>query len=163
LKLRRFFRIDYLPIFWDDKIELMMTEEISVLSEEKYQLIDITEKVEEAVQKSGVKDGLALIFAPHSTAAVLITENERGLRDDWLNFVKRLVFSSAPKPISSSDFKHNQIDDNADSHLLSGLIGQGRVLPVGGGQIRRGSWQQIFLLELDGPRKRKIIVKVIEA
>jgi len=129
-----------------------MISEINVSSRERYQLIDITDEVEKAVKESGVKDGLVLVFAPHSTAAILLTENEAGLKEDWLDFLKKLV--------SGFDFQHNRIDDNADSHLLSGLIGQERILPVKDGRLIRGTWQQIFLLELDGPRNRKVIVKL---
>jgi len=76
------------------------------------------------------------------------------LKEDWLDFLKKLV--------SGFDFQHNRIDDNADSHLLSGLIGQERILPVKDGQLIRGTWQNIFLLELDGPRNRRVIIKIIE-
>jgi len=131
-----------------------MISEINVSSQERYQLIDITDEVEKIVKQSGVKDGLVLLFVPHSTAGILLTENEKSLKEDWLDFLKKLV--------SGFDFQHNRIDDNADSHLLSGFIGQERILPLKGGQIIRGTWQQIFLLELDGPRKRKIIVKIIK-
>ena len=131
-----------------------MTNEINVLSKERYQLIDITDEVEKIVKESGVKDGLILVFAPHSTAGILLTENEEGLKEDWLDFLKKLV--------SGFDFQHNRIDDNADSHLLSGLIGQERILPIKDGRLIRGTWQQIFLLELDGPRSRKIIIKIMQ-
>lgn len=131
-----------------------MTSEINVSSQERYQLIDITDEVEKIVRESGVKDGLVLVFAPHSTAGILLTENEKGLKKDWLSFLKRLV--------SGFDFQHNRIDDNADSHILSGFIGQERILAIENGLILRGTWQQIFLLELDGPRSRKIIIKIIK-
>ncbi len=131
-----------------------MTREINVSSQERYQLIDITDKVEKIVKESDVKDGLTLIFVPHSTAAILLTENEAGLNEDWLNFLKKLV--------SGFSFQHNRIDDNADSHLLSGLIGQEKILPIKDGQLIRSTWQNIFLLELDGPRNRRVIIKIIE-
>jgi len=128
--------------------------EIKVSSRERYQLIDITDKVEKIVKESGVKDGLVLVFAPHSTAGILLTENEEGLKEDWLNFLKKLV--------SGLDFQHNRIDNNADSHILSGLVGQGKTLLLKGGNLLRGTWQQIFLAEFDGPRERKIIIKICE-
>ncbi|PIR07275.1 hypothetical protein COY65_02630 [Candidatus Jorgensenbacteria bacterium CG_4_10_14_0_8_um_filter_39_13] len=140
-----------------------MTDEINVSSEEKYQLIDITDRVEKIVKESGIKDGLVLVFVPHSTAGILLTENEAGLKEDWLSFLKRLVSGFDPEAEqarSGADFQHNRIDDNADSHILSGLIGQEKVFPLKGGRLLRGIWQQIFLLELDGPRNRKIIVEV---
>ena len=131
-----------------------MTGEIKVLSRERYQLIDITDKVEKIVKESDAKDGLVLVFVPHSTAAILLTENEEGLKEDWLNFLKKLV--------SGFDFQHNRIDDNADSHILSGLVGQGKTLLLKDGNLLRGTWQQIFLAEFDGPRERKIIIKIYE-
>jgi len=129
-----------------------MTSEINVSSKEKYQLIDITDKVEKVVKESQIKDGLVLVFAPHSTAAILLTENEEGLKQDWLSFFKKLV--------SGFDFQHNRIDNNADSHILSGLVGQGKTLLLKDGNLLRGTWQQIFLAEFDGPRERKIIIKI---
>lgn len=132
-----------------------MLKDFKVSTAQKYQLIDITERVEETVAESGIKNGLVFIFVAHSTAAVLLTENEEGLKEDWLEVFKKLVSGSA--------FRHNQIDDNADSHILSGLLGQGRTLPVEKGRIVRGAWQQIFLAEFDGPRTRQVQTKAVKA
>ena len=137
-----------------ENVEPKMISEFNVSSQERYQLIDITDEVEKVVKESGIKDGLVLVFVPHSTAGILLTENEEGLKQDWLVFLKKLV--------SGLGFQHDKIDDNADSHLLSGLIGQEKALPIKNGEIIRGTWQEIFLLELDGPRNRKIIVKIVE-
>ena len=130
-----------------------MFKEFNVSTEKRYQLVDITEKVEEIVKEGGVKNGLVLIFVPHSTAGIILTENEEGLKKDWLEIFKKLT--------SGIDFQHNRIDNNADSHILSGLAGQEKLLPIEDGRIVRGTWQQIFLVEFDGPRTRKIIVKII--
>jgi len=130
-----------------------MFEELNISTENRYQLVDITEEVERIVGESGVKNGLALVFVPHSTAGIVLTENERGLKNDWLEIFKKLT--------SGIDFEHNKIDDNADSHILSGLIGQGRVLPIKDNRIIRGTWQQIFLAEFDGPRERRVIVEIL--
>jgi secondary thiamine-phosphate synthase enzyme len=130
-----------------------MLKEFNISTKERYELVDITDRVEKVVEESGVKEGLVLIFAPHSTAGILLTENEEGLKQDWLTFLKKLV--------SGFDFQHNRIDDNAPSHILSGFIGQGRILPIKDGQIVRGTWQQIFLAEFDGPRSRKVTIKII--
>jgi len=129
-------------------------KEFEVSSEKRYQLIDITDKVEEMVKESKVEDGLVLVFVPHSTAAVLLTENESGLKQDWLKILEKIV--------SGVNFFHNRIDNNADSHILSGLLGQGKVLAVENSRLIRGTWQQIFLVELDGPKNRKIIVKLLK-
>lgn len=128
--------------------------EITVKTDQRYQLVDITSQIEEVLAKSKVKDGLCLVFVPHSTAAIILTENESGLKNDWLKILKKLV--------EGEKFEHNRIDDNADSHILSGLLGQGKVLPIEDGRIVRGTWQQIFLVELDGPRTRRVVIKMIE-
>ena len=131
-----------------------MLKEFNISTKEKCELIDITERVERIVQESNIKDGLVLVFVPHSTAGIVLTENESGLKEDWLKVLKKLV--------SDFSFLHNQIDNNADSHILSGLIGQGKTLIVENGRLIRGTWQQIFLTEFDGPRTRKIIVKIVQ-
>lgn len=130
-----------------------MLKEFNIFTKERYELIDITERVERIVQESDIKNGLVLVFIPHSTAGIVLTEDEPGLKEDWLKVLKKLV--------SDFDFLHNQIDNNADSHILSGLIGQGRTLPIQDGELIRGTWQQIFLAEFDGPRTRKVIIKII--
>lgn len=132
-----------------------MNKKTTVSTQNRYQLIDITDKVEKVVAESKIKDGLCLVFVPHSTAAIILTENESGLRDDWLKVFKKLV--------EGEQFEHNRIDDNADSHILSGLLGQGKVLPIEDSQLVRGAWQQIFLVELDGPRTRRVVIKAIKS
>lgn len=129
--------------------------EISISTNQRYQLIDITDQVKSVVAKSKIKEGLCLVFVPHSTAAIIFTENESGLKNDWLKMLKKLV--------AGEQFEHDRIDNNADSHLLSGLLGQGKVLPIENGQLIRGTWQNVFLVELDGPRtSRRVIIKIIK-
>lgn len=130
-----------------------MTKSFTVSSAERYQLVDITSQVEKLIGEGKIKEGICLIFVPHSTCAIIFTENEEGLKNDWLQFLRRLV--------EDLDFEHNQIDDNADSHILAGILGQGRVLPIENGSLQRGTWQQIFLVELDGPRTRRVVIKVV--
>lgn len=131
-----------------------MLETISFETQDRYQLLDITGEVEKIFSKSKIKSGLCLVFVAHSTAAIILTENESGLRNDWLKMLRKLV--------AGESFEHDQIDDNADSHLLSGFLGQGKVLPIENCRLVRGTWQQIFLVELDGPRTRKVSVKIIK-
>jgi len=129
-------------------------ETLSVSTKERYQLIDITDKVSQIIEKNQWQEGLVLVFVPHSTCAILLTENETGLKEDWISVFKKIV--------DNLNFKHNQIDNNADSHILSGLIGQGKVLPLLDGKLKIGTWQQIFLVELDGPRTRNVIIKFVQ-
>ena len=128
-------------------------KEFIVSTQERFELVDITDRVEEAVKEAGINNGHVLVFVPHSTAAVLLTENEEGLKEDWLHVLREMV--------SGFSFQHDRIDNNADSHILSGLLGQGKTLPVKEGRIVRGTWQQIFLAEFDGPKTRKVVVNVI--
>jgi secondary thiamine-phosphate synthase enzyme len=129
-----------------------MIKEIAIFTKERYELVDITKEVEKAVKESKINDGLVLIFVPHSTCAILLTENEKGLKRDILKFLNKIV--------SGFEFEHNRIDDNADSHILSSIIGQERVMIIEKGEILRGTWQNIFLLELDGPRQRRVLIKL---
>ncbi len=131
-----------------------MTKEFNVSSKDRYQLIDITDKVEGIIRENKVKNGLILVFVPHSTAGIVLTENESGLKEDWMQVLKKIV--------SGSDFLHNRIDNNADSHILSGLLGQGKTLAIENSKLILGTWQQIFLVELDGPRSRRVVVKIIK-
>lgn len=121
----------------------------------KYELVDITGKVERTVRESGIKNGVCLVFAPHATAAIIANENERGLVEDIVEAIRKLI----PE---NGRWKHNIIDDNASAHIASSLIGPSRIFPVVDGRLVRGTWQNIFLVELDGPRpSRRVIIEVI--
>ncbi|MCL6472981.1 MAG: secondary thiamine-phosphate synthase enzyme YjbQ [Firmicutes bacterium] len=126
----------------------------TVPTSERVQLKDITREVAAEVEKSGIKDGIALVYVPHATAALLINEHETGLISDLTGMVKEAV----PRDRA---YEHDRIDNNAWSHLTSALLGCSVMLPITGGRIERGTWQNIFLVELDGPRQRKVIVKTI--
>ncbi|MBE0447024.1 MAG: YjbQ family protein [Actinobacteria bacterium] len=125
-----------------------------VSTSERIQLKDITTEVASEVKKSGVIDGVALVYVPHATAALLINENERGLVSDLTWTIKQIV------PWDRS-YEHNRIDDNAAAHLTSAVLGCNLTIPITDGKLERGTWQNIFLVELDGPRQRRVIVKAI--
>jgi len=130
-------------------------KEITLRTNAKYQLIAITSDVEKIVRESGVKNGLCLVFAPHATAAIIANEHEYGLMNDIINKIK------ADYP-ENGKWQHNLIDDNAHAHLASAFIGANRVFPVINGRLVRGTWQNIFLVEMDGPRSyRRVLIEVI--
>jgi len=121
----------------------------------EYELIDITGDVESAVAKSKVQNGICLVFAPHATAAIIANEHEKGLIEDIISAIKEHF----PR---SKNWRHNLIDTNAAAHVASSFIGADKVFPVINGRLVRGTWQNIFLVELDGPRRRRrVIVEVI--
>ena len=123
---------------------------LTVSTREKYQLIDLTRSIEEIVSESEVERGLCLVHASHATAAIICNENESGLVQDILRKVAEIFPPGA-------GYLHDRIDDNASSHLASALIGASRTFPVEDRRLVRGTWQNIFLLELDGPRTRRVV------
>ena len=133
----------------------VVVKELTLSTQNRFQLIDITSRVEEIVENSGVRNGIALVFAPHATAAIIANEHESGLIEDILNKVKEFT-----EP-GSSKWRHNIIDDNAHAHIGSALFGAERVFPVVNGRLVRGTWQKILLLEMDGPRSRRRVYVVV--
>ena len=126
----------------------MYKKALTVSSSARQQLIDITREVVRFVEDSGISDGILMVSVPHATAAVIANENERGLLSDILTRIRE-VFPQ------SSDYLHNRIDDNADAHLAATFLGHSRSFPIENNQLVRGTWQNIFVVELDGPRSRR--------
>ena len=120
------------------------------------ELVNVTAELERAVRESGVESGIALAFVPHATCALLLNEDESGLREDMLRLVREVIEPLRRK----APFAHDRIDDNAAAHLGSILLGPSLSIPVSGGRPVLGTWQQLFLVELDGPRSRTLRVAV---
>ncbi len=131
-----------------------MYEILTIKSKNEFELIDITDKVREFVKRN-VKNGIVIVFTKHTTTALIINENEHGLLQD----IKETLFKLIPK---RGNYKHDYIDNNAHSHLKSIILNTCLVIPIINNEMVLGTWQRIFLVELDGPRERKIIVKGIE-
>lgn len=129
-------------------------EELVVNTTERFQVVNITRRVEEVVTDSGVKNGICLVFVPHATAAIIANEYEPHIVSDYLELIKQIFKPDYP-------WRHNSIDNNAHAHLASALIGPSRIFPVREGKLVRGTWQEILLVELDGPRSRRVIVEVM--
>ncbi len=130
-------------------------KEITLSTKKLYQLIDITYEVEKIVEESNIENGICLVFAPHATAAIIANEHESGLMNDILT----KIGEEFPR---NGKWLHNRIDDNAAAHLASAMIGASRIFPVRNGRLIRGTWQNIFLVEMDGPRSyRRIVVEVL--
>lgn len=130
-------------------------DEFEIKTSKRTEIIDITSEVEGSVRKNKVKTGICNVFVPHATAAVILNENEDGVIEDITDKIKK----DFPSGVG---YRHDVIDDNADSHLASSFLGQSKVIPIKDNKLLRGTWQQIFLIELDGPRNsRKVIVTII--
>ena len=119
--------------------------------------INITPQVEEALEESGVTEGLVLVNAMHITASVFINDDEKGLHKDYERWLERL----APhEPVSS--YEHNRTgEDNGDAHLKRQVMGREVVVAVTAGKLDFGPWEQIFYGEFDGGRRKRVLVKII--
>jgi len=123
-----------------------------------YDFINLTQKVKEVVEKSKVKDGIALIFVKGTTAALTIMEYEEGIMED----IKEVLEKMAPE---NADYKHHLKwgDRNGAAHIKSALIGPDLVVPIEEGEIQLGQWQEIVLIDFDEKeREREIVVKTIK-
>ena len=130
-------------------------KELTLSTSKRLELVDITYEVERVVAESGIRNGICLIHAPHATAAIIANEHESGLMRDILTKVEE----DYPR---DGRWLHNRIDDNAAAHLGSAFISSTRIFPVRDGRIVRGTWQNIFLLEMDGPRSfRRVVIEVM--
>jgi secondary thiamine-phosphate synthase enzyme len=119
---------------------------------------NITERVADVVEKSGVQEGLVLVNAMHITASVFINDDEPGLHDDYKKWLEGL----APFDASSQRYKHNRTgEDNADAHLKRQVMGREVVVAITKGKLDFGPWEQIFYGEFDGRRKKRVLVKII--
>jgi len=121
----------------------------------RLEIIDLTSKVSDTVRKSGLKNGIATVYLPSTTATVAVNERDRDLWEDIISTLSRLV------PIQG-DYRHNITrGDNAHAHIINCMLKPDTTIPIQGGEMTLGTWQSILLIELDGPRKRRIIIQVV--
>jgi secondary thiamine-phosphate synthase enzyme len=120
-------------------------------------LINITPEVNQALHESGIQEGLCLVNAMHITASVFINDDERGLHQDYDDWLEELAPHA---PIEQ--YRHNRTgEDNADAHLKRQLMGREVVVAVTKGRLDFGPWEQIFYGEFDGRRRKRVLVKII--
>jgi len=126
-------------------------ERLKVKTSRRIELIDLTEEVRKVVRKSGLKTGLCHIFVAGSTASIIVNENDDPqLLDDFLDAVDRIV--------PEGRWRHDRIDDNGAAHIKSAALGPQEIVPVSGGDLALGRWQNIFLCEFDGPRASRSVL-----
>lgn len=119
-------------------------------------IVNITEQVQEAIDESGVKEGLVLVNAMNITASVFINDDESGLHQDYEVWLEKLA---PEKPYEQ--YNHNGYEDNADAHLKRTIMGRETVVAITNGKLDFGTWEQIFYFEFDGKRQKHVIIKVI--
>ena len=127
---------------------------LSIKTTKKTEMIDITSMITNAVKSSGIKEGLCMLFVPHTTAAITVNENaDPSVKSDILMILNRIVPWEA-------DYRH--LEGNSPAHIKSTLVGVSEQLAIEKGGLVLGTWQGIFFCEFDGPRTRKIILKIYE-
>ncbi len=124
----------------------MSVKKIFLDSNRKFEIIDITSKINNEID---IEKGIVNIFSKHSTSAILVNENENGLLNDLEVFLNDLF--------QKHSWKHDLIDNNAESHLKSFILSSSETVPVSNGQLDLGTWQSLFFVELDGPRKNRCV------
>jgi secondary thiamine-phosphate synthase enzyme len=127
---------------------------VHITTSNRMEIRDITPQIRDVLKKSQIENGLVNVFSRHSTSGIVINENESGLLQDFQAMLEKLIPQGA-------GYQHDRIDNNADSHLRSFILGSSQNIPIEGGSLSLGTWQSIFFVEMDGPRSRKVTVTVI--
>ena len=127
--------------------------ELRIRTTAKRAMVDLTARVAEIVARSGLAEGLCSVYVPHATAAIVINENDDpNVCTDVLDALDRLI----PAGI----WRHDRVDGNAASHIQATILGPGETIPVKNGRLQLGTWQAVMLVELDGPRERRVLVTI---
>jgi secondary thiamine-phosphate synthase enzyme len=130
-----------------------MQDSFHLRTRKKHEVVDLTPRVTELVERSGVAEGLCTVFVRHATAAVIINENaDAGFRHD--------VLAALDKLFPQGVWEHDKVDDNGAAHLKAAFLGPSEAIPVRGGRLLLGTWQGIALVECDGPREREVVVDI---
>ena len=130
-----------------------MLRYINVRSSQRSEFIDITEKVNEVIKEAGIVSGICYVYVPHTTAAVTINEGaDPSVHRDIQNALTRLV---------PQEMNYSHREGNADAHIKSSIIGASQLVIIDGGRLVLGTWQAVYLCEFDGPRHRRLTLKLI--
>ncbi|MEM2908789.1 MAG: secondary thiamine-phosphate synthase enzyme YjbQ [Candidatus Bilamarchaeaceae archaeon] len=130
------------------------TEYLTFNTRNRIEFVRITEKIQDAIKRSGVKEGIVLVNPMHITAAVIVNDDEEGLKRDFIRVLQGLV------PYEGR-YEHNVGEDNAAAHIWRQLMGHQVVMPITDGKLDLGPWEQIFYCEFDGQRSKRVLVKII--
>jgi secondary thiamine-phosphate synthase enzyme len=126
---------------------------LSISTAQQTEFLDITREVEKAVSSAQVSDGLVLAYVPHTTAGITINEGaDPSVREDLLKVLNQLI------PFKGS-YRHRE--GNSPAHIKTSLMGASVIVPIENGRLSLGTWQSIFFCEFDGPRTRKVLIKIM--
>ena len=131
------------------------TEYLWLNTDKKREYVNITREVEEALAKSGIKEGMILVSAMHITAGVYVNDAEYGLIQDIDTWLEELA------PFKEDYLHHRTGEDNGDAHLKSMIVHHQVIIPVTDGTLDFGPWQQVYYAEFDGQRRKRVLIKVM--
>jgi secondary thiamine-phosphate synthase enzyme len=129
-----------------------MIEEITVQSHKREQLLNVDKEIQDFLRKSGVKEGTLTIFVPHTTAGVTINENADP------TVVRDIVYELGKLVPYRDNYQHHE--GNSDAHIKASLLGHSQTLIVSGGKPLLGTWQSVYFCEFDGPRTRRLVLRI---
>jgi len=133
---------------------VIISKSLKISSSSNFQIMDITRDIvailNETSKENKIENGIVNIFTKHSTSAIRVNENEKGLLLDFEKALKDIVKEK-------DNYKHDFIDNNAASHIRAFLLGSSETIPIVDGRLDLGTWQSIFFVELDGPRSNRIV------
>ncbi|NOX20507.1 MAG: YjbQ family protein [Nitrospirae bacterium] len=130
-----------------------MIRHLNVRTSKRTEFVDITQDIQALIDDSGIKEGVCYVYVPHTTAAVTINEGaDPSVKRDILMMLEKLVPERA-------GYAH--MEGNSDAHIKSSLIGASEVIIIEGGRLQLGTWQSVFFCEFDGPRHRRVVIKIV--
>jgi len=130
-----------------------MIKSINVKTKTRTEFVDITSEIQNLVDEAGIKSGICYIYVPHTTAGITINEGaDPSVTKDIQTMLSKLIPHS---------FNYSHMEGNSDAHIKSTIVGVSKSILIDGGKLNLGTWQSVFFCEFDGPRHRRVLVKII--
>ena len=127
---------------------------MEIVTSRQIEIVDITDGIERYVNDCGREKGICLVYSLHTTTALIINEADEALLNDILTLMEKI----APQ---AAGYQHDRGDGNAHAHLRAALLGNSVIIPVEKGGLTLGTWQRVLFIEMDGPRKRRLSIRII--
>ena len=130
-----------------------MTKNINIKTRTRTEFVDITSEIQQVIDEAGIKDGICCLYIPHTTAGITINE---GADPSVVSDIQRTLSKLIP-----NNLNYSHMEGNSDAHIKSTVVGASETVIIDDGKLLLGTWQSIFFCEFDGPRHRRVLVKLI--
>ncbi|OGW72470.1 MAG: hypothetical protein A3J72_00525 [Nitrospirae bacterium RIFCSPHIGHO2_02_FULL_40_19] len=130
-----------------------MTKNINIKTKTRTEFVDITSEIQQVIDEAGIKDGICCLYVPHTTAGITINE---GADPSVVSDIQRTLSKLIP-----NNLNYSHMEGNSDAHIKSTVVGASKTVIIDDGKLLLGTWQSIFFCEFDGPRHRRVLVKLI--